>query len=249
LHSGGGETADVGDIVRTIDVGITAFARMPKSGLIVNSIAPGQVIVGLASYGQAIYEQEYNSGIGSNGLTAARHDLLDKSYADIEESYALQTLKEFAYTGKFKLSDTVAFNGNSYRIGALLLSPTRSYLPLLKEIFLQFKQQIKGIIHCTGGAQTKVKKFINPLRIVKDQLFELPPVFKLLHQYSLCSPKELYEVYNMGHRMEIYLDEATADKIIKISNSMHIDAKIIGHVESSSKAEIYINSSLGQFNY
>lgn len=249
IYSGGGETADVGDIVRTIDVGITAFARTAKKQLIINDIRPGQVIVGLASFGQAVYENEYNSGIGSNGLTAARHDTLDKSYLSYEESYSPQTNKEFVYTGKFKLADQFIVEDTSYRIGDLLLSPTRTFLPLFMELFNQCHSEIKGIIHCTGGAQTKVKKFISDVKIVKDNLFQLPPVFELLRQHSLCSPKELYEVYNMGHRMELYTDENTADKIIAISQSMNIEAKIIGRVESSMHPEVEIISSLGHFNY
>ena len=249
IYSGGGETADVGDIVRTIDVGITAFARLPKEKLIINDIQAGQVILGLASYGQASYEDEYNSGIGSNGLTAARHDVLDKSYLAFEESFSPQTNKEFVYTGKYKLADQFLHDGQSYRIGSLLLSPTRTYLPLLKELLLQFHHEIKGIIHCTGGAQTKVKKFISPVRIVKNNLFPLPPVFELLKQTSLCSSKELYEVYNMGHRMEIYTDEITASKIIQISESMKIEARIIGHVEEHDHQEVKIISSIGEFNY
>ncbi len=249
IHSGGGETADVGDIVRTIDVGITAFARLPKGKLIINDIQAGQVIVGLASYGKASYENEYNSGIGSNGLTAARHDVLNKSYLAFEESFAPQTNKEFVYTGNFKLADQFVSDGNSYRIGDLLLSPTRTYLPLLKELLGQFHSEIKGIIHCTGGAQTKAKKFIPNVRVVKNNLFPLPPVFELLKQHSLCSPKEMYEVYNMGHRMEIYTDEITADKIIGISKTMHIEAQLIGYVEPSDQPEVRIISRLGKFNY
>ncbi len=249
IHSGGGETADVGDIVRTIDVGITAFARLSKSQLIVNDIKAGQCIVGFASYGQAMYEQEYNSGIGSNGLTAARHDILDKSYFESKESFSPQTNEEFVYTGKYKLSDRIQVDGQSYRIGDLLLSPTRTFLPLLKEIFKKYKNEIKGIIHCTGGAQTKVKKFIPAVRIVKNNLFPLAPVFSLLQQHSLCSPKELFEVYNMGHRLEIYTDELSALDIIKVADSMGIQAQIIGHVEESDKAEVSIHSELGHFNY
>ncbi len=249
IHSGGGETADVGDIVRTIDVGITAFARMPKEKLVINDIQAGQVIVGLVSYGKANYENHYNSGIGSNGLTAARHDILNKTYLSFEESFAPETNKEYVYTGKNKLADFFIANGIPYRIGDLLLSPTRTYLPLLKNLLEQFHSEIKGIIHCTGGAQTKVKKFIPNVRVVKNNLFALPPVFELLRQHSLCSPKELYEVYNMGHRMEIYTDELTANKIIRESENMNIDARIIGFVEAADQPEVKIISSLGEFMY
>jgi phosphoribosylformylglycinamidine cyclo-ligase len=249
IYSGGGETADVGDIVRTIDVGITAFSRLPKNKLIINNIQAGQVIVGLASCGKANYESDYNSGIGSNGLTAARHDILNKTYLAFEESFAPETNKEYVYTGKNKLADLFTMQDKEYRIGDLLLSPTRTYLPLLKNIIGQFHTEIKGIIHCTGGAQTKVKKFIPNVRVVKNNLFELPPVFELLKQNSLCSPKELYEVYNMGHRMEIYTDLPTANQIIRESERMSIEAKIIGFVESADQPEVKIISPLGEFTY
>ncbi|HEX5625444.1 MAG TPA: AIR synthase related protein [Saprospiraceae bacterium] len=249
IHSGGGETADVGDIVRTIDVGITAFGRMHRDHLVINDIKPGQCIVGLASSGQAGYESEYNSGIGSNGLTAARHDLLHKSYQEVGDSYAPQTPVDFIYTGPYKLSDSVSIEGRSYRIGALLLSPTRTYLPVLQEVLGKFSSEVKGIIHCTGGAQTKVKKFIRSVRVVKNNFFDCPPVFELLKRHSLCSPEELYEVYNMGHRMEIYTDESTAAKIVDISRTYGIDARCIGHVEASDKEEVLLDSPMGQFIY
>lgn len=249
IHSGGGETADVGDIVRTIDVGITAFGRLQKQNLVINKIEAGDLIVGLASFGQSIYESAYNSGIGSNGLTAARHDVLDKTYANTEESYAPQTLKEYIYTGSFHLSDQFVTNGQSYRVGDLLLSPTRTYLPLLKSFVMNNLNTIHGIIHCTGGAQTKVKKFIEPLRIVKNNLFQIPPVFELIRTKSLCSPQELYEVYNMGHRMEVYTNAASADVLMKLAADYNIEAKIIGHVEKAKQPEVLIQSELGEFLY
>ncbi len=249
IHSGGGETADVGDIVRTIDVGITAFGRINKTQLIVNNIQAGNVIISLASSGQSIYENQYNSGIGSNGLTAARHDILKKNYAAIEASFSPETNKEFVYTGSYSLSDLFTYQSNSYSIGSLLLSPTRSYIPILNVILNNFRSKIDGIIHCTGGAQTKVKKFISGVRVVKNNLFPLPPVFELLKQHTLCSPAEMYEVYNMGHRLEIYTSPEVAEEIIAISKSFEVDAQIIGHVEASPETEIIINSSLGEFKY
>lgn len=249
MISGGGETADVGDIVRTIDVGITAFARMAKKDLVINSISKGDVIIGLASFGKASYESEYNSGIGSNGLTAARHDLLNKNYQQIEASFAPETDKQHVYTGQFGLRDSWEYNGNKYEIGQLLLSPTRTYLPVLSVLLKECRSSIKGIIHCTGGAQTKVKKFVENCRIIKDNLFELPPIFKLLSQYSLCSAQELYQVYNMGHRMELYVHPEHSSKIIEIANSFNIEAREIGRVESSNKTEVIVKSSLGEFIY
>lgn len=249
IHSGGGETADVGDIVRTIDVGITAFGRMPKQNLIINRISEGDLIVGLASFGQSIYESNYNSGIGSNGLTAARHDVLKKDYSLAEESYAPETGKDFIYTGSFQLSDQFVSNNTSYRIGDLLLSPTRTYLPLLRTFVGMHKDSIHGIIHCTGGAQTKVKKFIDPLRIVKNNLFKIPPVFELIREESLCSPQELYEVYNMGHRMEVYTNATSAESLIQLAAEFNIEARIIGFVEKAAQPEVLIQSELGEFLY
>lgn len=247
MYSGGGETADVGDIVRTMDVGITAFARMAKKDLIVNNILPGQVIVGFASYGQAVYEKSYNSGIGSNGLTAARHDVLHKDYSKYAESYADQTNPDHIYTGPYRLTDQWSSDEQSYEVGKLLLSPTRTYLPLVKEILAQHKPNIHGMVHCTGGAQTKVKKFINPCKIIKDQLFDIPPVFQLLKSCTLCTPQEMYQVYNMGHRLEIYTDLKTAEDLIAISQAFSIDAKIIGRVEASENPQVFIVSPLGEF--
>ncbi|MBK8955468.1 MAG: phosphoribosylformylglycinamidine cyclo-ligase [Saprospiraceae bacterium] len=249
IISGGGETADVGDIVRTIDVGITAFSRMRKSDLLINNISAGDLIIGLASYGQSSYEDKYNSGIGSNGLTAARHDLLDKHYANFTESYAPETAKEHIYTGPWSLSDIWTDRDMQFKVGDLLLSPTRTYLPVLKEVLASHKAGISGIIHCTGGAQSKVKKFISRVRIIKDQLFELPPLFKLLEKYSLCSPQELYQVYNMGHRLEIYAKENVVEQIFRICKVYNIDARIIGRVEPGSTEEVIVKSHLGEFKY
>lgn len=249
IHAGGGETADVGDIVRTVDVGITAFARMPKSDLLVNSIKPGQVIVGLASSGKTTYEPTYNSGIGSNGLTAARHDLLTKQYAEFGETYAPQTSKDQVYTGPFSLSDTIEAAPDGMTLGQLLLSPTRTYLPVLQELFRSYRKGIYGIIHCTGGGQTKVQKFIGNVAVVKDALFEPPPVFQLLMRHSLCSPRELYQVYNMGHRMELYVDEGSVSGICEVAAQFSLEAKRIGFVDESAAPKVIVRSNLGEFEY
>lgn len=250
IYSGGGETADVGDIVRTIDVGITAFSRMKRSEVVDINIKPSSVIVGFASSGLATYEKNYNSGIGSNGLTAARHDVLDKYYLNnFPESSSPETSKEFQYTGKYRLTDSYLVDGKKFEIGNLLLSPTRTYLPLIKQILKYYRTQVQGLIHCTGGAQTKVKKFVKNLRIVKDNLFELPPVFKLLNDVSLCSPKEMYQVYNMGHRLELYCDQFVAKEIIGLAKEFNIDAKIIGYTEQHDAEEIIIRSGDSVYTY
>lgn len=249
IHSGGGETADVGDIVRSIDVGITAFSRIHKEDLLINNIKAGDQIVAFASYGQTVYESAYNSGIGSNGLTAARHDLLHKSYLDIEASYAPETDQTHLYTGPFRLTDRWKWNAVDYEIGSLLLSPTRTYLPVLAQVFKQVRKGIKGIIHCTGGAQTKVKKFIESGCVVKNNLFPLPPMFELLRQYSLCTPQELFQVYNMGHRLELYVQADAASEIIDIAKNFNLEARVIGYVDDARKPSVKIQSSLGEFTY
>ncbi len=250
IHSGGGETADVGDIVRTIDVGITAFGRMKRSDVIRINIQSGAVIVGLSSSGQASYEHKYNSGIGSNGLTAARHDVLSKYYLQkYPESVSMETNHEVQYTGPHRLTDLYSYQHQQYEIGQLLLSPTRTYLPVISQIIANHRNNIQGIIHCTGGAQTKVKKFIHRRRIIKDNLFELPPVFDLIKEVTLCTPDEMYEVYNMGHRLEIYTDPDFADHIISISKEFGIDAKVIGRVEESDKAEVIVVNEHSRFTY
>ncbi|MCC6752643.1 MAG: phosphoribosylformylglycinamidine cyclo-ligase [Saprospiraceae bacterium] len=249
IHAGGGETADVGDIVRSVDVGITAFARMPKSDLLVNAIKPGNAVVGFASAGKTAYENAYNSGIGSNGLTAARHDLLGKQYARIEESYAPQTSKDQVYTGPFALSDTVETAPYGLTVGQLLLSPTRTYLPVLQELLGSYRKYIHGIIHCTGGGQTKVLKFIGNVAVVKDALFDPPPVFQMLIRHSLCSPRELYQVYNMGHRMEMYVDDCAVEGICEMAARFSLEAKRIGYVEESAVPKVIVRSGLGEFEY
>ena len=233
VHLAGGETADVGDIVRTIDVGFTAFARSRKKDLLINDIRPGQVIVGFASYGQSSYEKVYNGGMGSNGLTSARHDVFDKSYAGkYPESYDGHTSSEVIYTGSKKLTDKVDVDGQSISIGKLVLSPTRTYMPLLNALFSEHKEQMRGLIHNTGGAHTKVKKFAPGTRIIKDNLLPVPPLFDLIQTESGTADHEMYQVFNMGTRLECYTDEKTAPELISISREFGIDAQIIGRVEA-----------------
>lgn len=246
----GGETADVGDIVRTADVGFTAFARMPGKDLVVNEIIPGNVIVGFASYGQASYESAYNGGMGSNGLTSARHDVFNKYYANkYPESYDPNTDSSVVYTGSKKLTDLITIGGQEISIGKLVLSPTRTYLPLLKKILDNHRSKISGIIHNTGGAQTKVLKFVENVRIIKDNLLPVPPLFELIQRESGTSKKEMYEVFNMGHRLEIYTDDTTAKTLIEISRSFNIDARVIGRVEPADKNELIIDNGVENFHY
>lgn len=240
LHLTGGETADVGDIVRTADVGFTAFARMKRSEVIETAVRPGDVIVGLASYGQSSYEKRYNSGIGSNGLTNARHDVLQKVYADkYPESYDRANIPEdLVYVGKHLLTDS--YGGLDLTVGQLLLSPTRTFLPLMKDLLAAHRDKIHGMIHCTGGGQTKVMKFVQNLHVIKDNLLDTPPIFKLIQESSGASWKEMYQVFNMGHRMEIYTDETTAQDILKLADSYQIDAKIVGRCLAADKNRLDI---------
>ena len=250
IHSGGGETADVGDLVRTIIVDSCMTVRIKKSQIIDNSnIKAGNVIVGLSSSGTSTYDKEYNSGIGSNGLTSARHDVLSNSIKEkYPESYDNDLPSELAYCGSKNLTDKL--EGFNIDIGKMLLSPTRSYAPLLKLIFDEIgRNKINGIIHCTGGGQTKILHFIDNLHIIKNNLFEIPPIFKLIMNESNTDPKEMYKVFNMGHRMEIYLDPENASKVIDISKSVGIDAKIIGEVIESDVKRLSIQSELGNFDY
>lgn len=241
LHLAGGETADVGDIVRTVDVGITAFTRLRKDELIINNIKDKNVIIGFSSFGQSAYEDNYNSGMGSNGLTSARHDIFSDIYRNkYPESYAPQTDPEFIYSGSKLLTDKIETGNSTLDLGKFVLSPTRTYMPLLSEIFLKYRKNIDGLIHCTGGGQTKVMKFVKNKRIIKDNLFEIPALFKLIQNESNASIKEMYEVFNMGHRMELYTDLQYAEDIISISKSFGIEAKIIGHVEKSNQNELRI---------
>ncbi|MEZ4956087.1 MAG: AIR synthase-related protein [Saprospiraceae bacterium] len=254
LHLAGGETADVGDIVRTIDVGYTTFARMKRSELIVNDIQAGDVIVGLASYGQASYESEYNGGMGSNGLTSARHDVFSKIYAEkYPDSYDHNTPLDVIYTGKKMLAEEMSISGKNITIGKLVLSPTRTYLPVLKKVLEVFdgsqRKNIHGLIHCTGGAQTKVQHFIKNKRVVKNNLLDLPPLFEMIQQESGTSWKEMYQVFNMGHRLEFYLNEKDAQTIIDIARSFNIDAQVVGYVEEADGEHVQVESPFGVFDY
>ena len=250
IHSGGGETADVGDLVRTIIVDSCLTVRIKKDQIIDNAnIKPGNLIIGLSSTGLSSYDTEYNSGIGSNGLTSARHDVLSKYLKNLyPESFDPEVPDDLTYCGSKKLTDKL--DGLDIDVGRMLLSPTRSYAPLLKMIFDNVgRNNINGIIHCTGGGQTKVLHFIDNLHIVKDNLFEIPPIFKLIQNESGTDSKEMYKVFNMGHRMEIYTDSVNASEIIKISESVGIDAKIIGKVVKSDYKKLTIQSELGNFEY
>lgn len=250
VHLAGGETADVGDIVRTIDVGYTAFARMKKSDLIVNDIQAGDVIVGLASYGQATYEDSYNGGMGSNGLTSARHDVLNHQYASqYPDSYDPNTPKEVIYVGSKKLTDTIEINGQKTDVGQLILSPTRTYLPVLKVLLEELKGQIHGMIHCTGGGQAKVLKFIQNKRIVKNNMLPIPPLFQMIKEESGTSWREMFQVFNMGHRLEVYLTEKNAAKVIEVAQSFGIDAQIIGYVEEIEGQQVIVEGEYGRMIY
>jgi phosphoribosylformylglycinamidine cyclo-ligase len=250
IHHAGGETADVGDIVRTIDVGITAFGRIKRDELVVNNIQPGNVIVGLASFGQTSYETEYNGGMGSNGLTSARHDVFAKKYAGLyPESYNQQIPDEVVYTGNKQLTDLIEVNGNQIAAGKLVLSPTRTYLPVIKAILAAHKSAISGMIHCSGGGQTKVLHFVENVHIIKNNFFETPPLFQLIQEESKTEWKEMYKVFNMGCRLEVYTDQQTAETIIAIANQFNIEAKIIGHVEAAANKKVTMHTAHGIFEY
>jgi phosphoribosylformylglycinamidine cyclo-ligase len=259
LHLAGGETADVGDIVRTVDVGFTAFARLPKSELIVNRIKSGDCIVGFSSYGKASYETGYNGGMGSNGLTSARHDVLDHQYAaKFPESFDPNTPPQVVYVGSKRLTETMQIENEKLTIGKLLLSPTRTYLPILKAIFDKIdRTKLSGIIHCSGGGQTKVSKFAENCHIIKDDLLPVPPLFELIQAESQTDWREMYQVFNMGHRLEIYTDEKTASELIDISNQFGVAAKIIGRVEkprlywggASESSQLTLKTPYGNFEY
>ena len=245
----GGETADVGDVVRTIAVNGTMTARWPKAKLITNEkIAAGQVIVGFSSYGQASYETAYNSGLGSNGLTSARHDVLEHSYAKkYPETFEPSLKEEVVYIGKNKMTDTLDIPGfGAVSIGKLLLSPTRTYAPLVKAILDKHFEAVKGMIHCSGGGQTKCMKYLpGPMRIVKDNFLEVPPIFNLIQENSGANAKEMYQVFNMGHRLEIFTDEKSAMDLIALAKTFHIEAQIIGRVEASTEKELILKGSFG----
>jgi phosphoribosylformylglycinamidine cyclo-ligase len=252
IHYLGGETADVGDVVRTIAVNGTMTARWPKNKLITNDkIAEGNVIVGFASSGKAVYETEYNSGLGSNGLTSARHDVLDHYYAAAyPETFEPALNKEVVYLGKNKMTDLTEVNGESISIGRLLLSPTRTYAPLLKRLLDEHFDAIYGLIHCSGGGQTKCMKYLpKPLKIIKDDLFDIPPIFQLIRQNSGADYRELYQVFNMGHRLEVFTDAQSAPQMISIAQNLGIEAKVIGRVEAAEKSSLVLKGSFGEIHY
>ena len=252
IYSTGGETADVGDLVRTIIVDSTVTCRMNRDEVISNhNIKPGDVIVGLTSYGQATYEKEYNGGMGSNGLTSARHDVFNKSIAEkYPESYDAAVPFDLVFSGSKKLTDMVDIgNGQSITAGKLVLSPTRTYAPIIKKMLDGYRSQIHGMVHCSGGAQTKVLHFIDDLHIIKNNLFPVPPLFKLIQEESQTSWQEMYKVFNMGHRMELYVPQEIAQDLIDISKSFGVDAQIIGRVEAADKKQVTIQSEFGEFIY
>lgn len=249
IVSTGGETADVGDLVRTIIVDSTVVARMRKDEVIDNAnIRPGDVIVGLASHGQANYENHYNGGMGSNGLTSARHDVFNKLIAEkYPESFDPSVPSDLVYSGSVSLTEEVEGTGRT--AGELVLSPTRSYAPIIKKLLSEVREGIHGMIHCSGGAQTKILHFIDSGHVVKDNLFDTPPLFEMIQRESGTSWEEMYQVFNMGHRMELYVDESVAQKIIEISESFGVPAQIVGKVEESQEAKLTIKSQHGEFNY
>ena len=250
IHSTGGETADVGDLVRTIIVDSTVTARMKRADVIDNAnIQAGDVIVGLASFGQATYEKEYNGGMGSNGLTSARHDVFSKYLAEkYPESFDASVPNELVYSGQTKLTDSV--ENSPIDAGKLVLSPTRTYAPVIKKILSKYNSnQIHGMVHCSGGAQTKVLHFVDNVHVIKDNLFPVPPLFKLIQENSKTDWKEMYQVFNCGHRMELYVPAEVAQDIIEISKSFNIDAQIVGRVEKSDSKKLTITSEYGVFEY
>ena len=249
IHSTGGETADVGDLVRTVIVDSTVTARINRDDVIDNAnIQAGDVIVGLASFGQATYEDAYNGGMGSNGLTSARHDVFSKILAQqYPESYDPNVPENLVYAGQKSLTEAT---NTPLDAGKLVLSPTRTYAPIIKAIFSQVdRQQIHGMVHCSGGAQTKILHFIDELHVVKDNLFDVPPLFQMIQEQSGTDWKEMYQVFNMGHRMELYVPEAVASTLISISESFGVAAQIVGRVEASTKKQLTISSPYGEFKY
>ena len=249
IISTGGETADVGDIVRTIIVDSTVISRMKRSDVIDNNnIEAGNVIIGLASYGQSTYENEYNGGMGSNGLTSARHDVFSNILASkYPESFDSSIPNDLIYSGSKLLTEK--HHDLNINIGKLVLSPTRTYAPIIKDILSKYRNKINGMVHCSGGAQTKILHFIDNLHIIKDNMFDTPPLFKMIQKESSTDWKEMYKVFNMGHRMEIYVNEDIASEIINISKSYNVDAQIIGRVEYSDEKKLSIMSKHGEFNY
>ncbi|MEY2793249.1 MAG: Phosphoribosylformylglycinamidine cyclo-ligase [Bacteroidota bacterium] len=249
IHSTGGETADVGDLVRTIIVDSTVIARMKRSEVISNgNIQAGDVIVGLASDGQANYEKQFNGGMGSNGLTSARHDVLNNYLAEkYPESFDPQVPRDLVYSGSKNLLEPVA--GTPLNVGQLILSPTRTYAPVVRALLSELRGHLHGMVHCSGGAQTKVLHFVDKVHVVKDNLFEMPVLFDMIQKESGTDFKEMYQVFNMGHRLEIYVDPTFADQIISISQSFGIPAQIVGYVESSETKKLTIRSKHGEFVY
>ena len=249
IISTGGETADVGDIVRTIIVDSTVISRMKRSDVIDNNnIEAGNVIIGLASYGQSTYENEYNGGMGSNGLTSARHDVFSNILASkYPESFDSSIPNDLIYSGSKLLTEK--YHDLNINIGKLVLSPTRTYAPIIKDILSKYRNKINGMVHCSGGAQTKILHFIDNLHIIKDNMFDTPPLFKMIQKESSTDWKEMYKVFNMGHRMEIYVNEDIASDIINISKLYNVDAQIIGRVEYSDEKKLTIISKHGEFNY
>ncbi len=249
IVSTGGETADVGDLVRTIIVDSTVIARMRRDEVVDNgNIAPGHVIVGLASFGQADYENEYNGGMGSNGLTSARHDVFNKLIAEkYPESFDPAVPRDLVYSGSVSLTEEVEGTGRT--AGQLVLSPTRTYAPVIKRILDKYRAAIGGMIHCSGGAQTKILHFLRKGHVIKDNLFDTPPLFEMIQRESGTSWEEMYQVFNMGHRMELYVDPSVADDIIAISKDLGVDAKVVGRVEESEVAELTIKSNHGTYTY
>ena len=250
VYATGGETADVGDLVRTIIVDSTVTCRMKRADVINNAnIRPGDVIVGLASFGKATYEKEYNGGMGSNGLTSARHDVFSKYLAEkYPESYDAAVPEDLVYSGNLKLTDEV--EGSPLNAGKLVLSPTRTYAPVVKKLLDVLRPNIHGMVHCSGGAQTKVLHFVGDnCRVVKDNLFPVPPLFRTIKEQSNTDWSEMYKVFNMGHRLEVYLSAEYAEEVIAISKSFGIDAQIVGHIEESDKKELIIKSEFGEFKY
>ncbi|MDO8897964.1 MAG: AIR synthase-related protein [Bacteroidales bacterium] len=244
----GGETADLGDLVRTIVVDSTVTARIPRKDVLETNIKPGDVIVGLASFGQATYEDQYNGGMGSNGLTSARHDVFGKAYATkYPETFDASMPSGLVYSGTYSINDQTDVEGVD--AGKMVLAPTRTYAPILKEVIDQFRPKIHGLIHCSGGAQTKVLHFVDKLHIVKNNLFPVPPLFSMIQKASDTDWKEMYKVFNMGHRMEVYTDENTAEKIIEIAASFNVEGRIIGYCEASAEKKLTITSEFGSFIY
>ena len=248
VYSAGGETADVGDLVQTIIVDSTVISRMRRADVLENNILAGDVIVGLASFGQSSYETVYNGGMGSNGLTSARHDVFSKTYAvKYPETFDADISPDLIYSGNCLLTDPVP--GTPLDAGKLVLSPTRTYAPVVKKLLDELRSEIHGMIHCSGGAQTKVMNFVEGVRVIKDNLFDPPPLFRMIQEQSGTDWKEMYQVFNMGHRFEVYLSEDLADRVIRISEDLGIEARIVGRIEAADTKELIIESPAGRFVY